>query len=163
MLSQKMTKVLSLLQSMKTRLSSTYARCASELSPPLKSREFSGSSTLASATKENCLFPSNTMALTQADGRALIKSISRISPVVTKRRRHLRTPWLRPMVTSLSTATRLKSRRVSSSGWQGKLMLLSSSAKARMSTPYLPPKSTGAPYRKVTLWNGSLAKPVFWV
>ena len=151
------------LLNMKTRSFSSYAPFDWVPSQPLKNQESRDSSTLASETKATSPSRSNTMALTRADGQALIRSISRISPVEIRRKRHLRTQWLRPMVTSLSTATRLKSRRVSSSGWQAKMMLSSSSARERMFTPSSRRRSTTDQFPNPILWNGSLAKPVFWV
>ena len=147
----------------KTRSFSNSVRCVLEQSPPLKNPVFNASSTLASATPVSCQSHSNTMALTQADGRALIRSISRISPVEIRRKRHLRTQWLRPMVTSSSTATRLRLKRVSSSGWQDRMMSSSSFAREKMSTPSSHLMYTTAQSQKQILWNGSLVKPVFWV
>ena len=134
------------------------ARCLHSKNPV-----FNVSSTRASVTRDDSPFLSNIMALTREDGLVLIRSISKICRVEIRKRKPSKTQLFRQMTTSSSTVTRPRLKLVSSSGWQGKKMLLNSLQTERTSTPSLLPRYMIDRSQRQILWNGSLARPVFWV
>jgi hypothetical protein len=149
--------------SMRMNSCNIFVRYDLGLCPLLKNPESNDSSTSESATRDAYPYPSSITALTQADGLALIRSISRICPVEIKRKRPSRTQLSRPMDISLSTVTRRRSRRVSWYGLLDRRMSLNSLRMEKMSTLCLRPRYMNDPLAKKILWNASLGRPVFWV